>query len=156
MVSGVSWNETTWEWKNAIAKLKDIGKVTKKVEDLSEPADKTIDNDSKLASDNSSNSLKSFRTLISDIVKIINPDVNETELQKELDDLILFEAKLQDFVKRTASQKRSKDLRMYYALIHWLELFEPVPIAFPSNPIEENYDKITNAFIQFLEQSSKR
>lgn len=154
MVSGQSWNESSFSWDGAINGLKKFSNST--YGDLVDLRENEIE-DSGLKSDEFESREKHLKVLIGDIVDTIGTKLSKSDLEKEIDELIAFEKNVDELrrkhkkFQRIFKGKKNKALQNYNKNILWMNFLLPFLAANQTNYEGEIEDDFESNFLEFMQ-----
>lgn len=165
MISGESWDESKWNWDDAMKALVNVYKI----EDIYKGAidtDNEISRDSGIASEESSLNVEKLRALLTDVVlEGFRADVNKAQLEEEIHDVFKFEKDLVRYTKKLIIFKTNfkfnsgtkKKLSKYREKLNWLSFFHPSDLFKDVNiDKEEVKSDLDINFLEFLQSTRNR
>lgn len=167
MLKGKEWNERNFNWTQAIQAIKDVnekGPQSKRPndEDKANEIDGLVDESSTLKV------TEAYKGLLFEIINIITQTNDSMKVEKEIDDVIKFESKLDIFtrkykayIKQTdaklGTKKRKKNVaKGYYRDIVWLNLFQTSVFRNVTLYDEPVGEEIIHEFADFLKNTPPR
>lgn len=162
MLEGKDWDQDKFNWSNSIQTLKDVNKQGRQLKRFNDEDANEVDN---LASDSTRTVREAYKGLLFEIIDIITAKNDSMKADKEIDDLIDFEFKLDDFsrkykayIKQLEKNKKKKKNAMTdnYKNIVWFSLFQPS--AFRNISLYDGVvgDEIVGNFLDFLKNTPPR
>lgn len=163
-VINASWNETKWNWTEAITILRSVnqnGSTQFKIR-TSNAQDNEVDN---FESTDLKAVEEAYSTFITTVVELVMPDYDKDIVKKEIQDLIefeqevdLFERKFRAYIKRSlnGTSKSSKKLKKFRENIIWLNEFGKGIFA-NSSSYEGNIEfDLKSKYTEFLKKTPSR
>lgn len=160
MLEGKDWDQDKFNWSNAIQSLKDVNKPGRQLKRFNDE-DKANEVDN-LAADSTKTVKEAYKTLLFEIIDIITTKNDSKKADKEIDELIDFEFKLDDFSRKfkayikTLGKKKKNAVTSYYRDIVWFNLFQAS--AFRNISLYDGVvgEEIVGQFLDFLQNTSPR
>lgn len=159
MLQGKDWNADNFNWSEAIQSLKDVNKKGVQLKRFNDPdKDNEVDN---LVSESTTVVKEAYKGLLFEIIDIITTKNDSKRAEKEIDDVIDFEFKLDDFSREykayiKETKKKKNAVKDYYRDIVWFNLFQPSVfrnITLYDGPVGK---EIVNQFADFLKNTPPR
>lgn len=166
MLDEGSWDETNWEWDKAMEALKNTYKIVEPVnsEDISENVVGTDDNP--LSSDKIDVGIKFFKNFLKEIIKLLKDGgrVDAVALQKDIDDLISFELKLDTYTRQYRKVKKDKTIKIdpqkpfksAYKKVLWLNFFQGFILSNTTEYEGHVNMSVLDGFSTFFQEVPKR
>lgn len=159
MLEGKDWEQDKFNWSKAIQSLRNINKPGHQLKRPNDPDTNEVDN---LATDSTRTVREAYKTLLFEIIDLITQKNDSIKADKEIDELIDFEFRLDDFSRKYKAYKsklkgsKKNAVTAFYKDIIWFNQFQPS--AFRNISLYDGVvgEEIVGSFLSFLQNTPPR